>query len=95
MKTTQELIEKIKTDKAFAAEVKAKIKAQKDAGASNYVEALSKIAEELGYEVSEEEIKAFRKAQAEKLDMEQLDLVSGGGIGDILGCYMHSSSMRC
>ena len=92
MKTAQELIEKIKTDEAFAKEVKAKIKEQKDGGAKNYIEAFGNVAKELGFEVSEEEIKAFRGEQVEELDFEQLDLVAGGGIDDYIGCFMHSST---
>ena len=81
MKTANEFIEKYNADEAFRNEVNTKAQALKGNGAENLFAAVVKVAESLGYAVTEDEVKAFRKAQSGELSDELLDSVSGGATG--------------
>ena len=81
MKNANEFIEKYNSDETFRNEVKEKAQAQKGNGAENLFAAVVKAAESLGYAVTEDDVKAFRKAQSGELSDELLDSVSGGAIG--------------
>ena len=93
MGTAQEFIQRIASDEAFAAMVGDKIKEQRDAGAKDYIEAFMNIAPELGYELTEDDIRDYREQQGTELSDEELDQVAGGSddfdwskIASI-GCY--------
>ena len=77
MKTAKEYIERLESDKDFAAQVKEKLKAAKDAGAEDMFAAVSAAAKELGYEISPEQIKEI-SAQSEDISEEELGKVAGG-----------------
>ena len=79
MKNANEFIEKYNSDETFRNEVKEKAQAMKGNGAENLFAAVVKTAESLGYAVTEDDVKAFRKAQSGELSDELLDSVSGGG----------------
>lgn len=85
MKTAREFFEKYDSDEAFKAEVKNQLKAK---GAENLFAAVVKVAESLGYAVTEDEVKEFRKAQSDELSDELLDRVSGGVscVGCVTAC---------
>ena len=79
MKNANEFIEKYNADEAFRNEVNTKAQALKGNGAENLFAAVVRVAESFGYAVTEDEVKAFRKAQSGELSDELLDSVSGGG----------------
>ena len=81
MKTANEFIEKYNADEDFRNEVNTKAQALKGNGEENLFAAVVKVAESLGYAVTEDEVKAFRKAQSGELSDELLDSVSGGATG--------------
>ena len=51
MKTAKEYIERMQSDKDFAAQMQEKVKAAKDAGVEDLFSAISTGAKELGYEI--------------------------------------------
>ena len=77
MKTAKEYIERMQSDKDFAAQIAEKVKAAKDAGAEDLFAAASAAAKELGYEISPEQIKEIG-AQSEDISEEELGKVAGG-----------------
>ena len=79
MKTAKEYIERMQSDKDFAAQIAEKIKAAKDAGAEDLFAAASAAAKELGYEVSPEQVKEI-SAQSEDVSEEELGKVAGGSV---------------
>ena len=81
MKTANELFERFNSDEAFRREIRAMVVALKEGGAENLFAAVVKVAESLGYAVTEDEVKSFRKAQSGELSDELLDSVSGGATG--------------
>ena len=81
MKNANEFFERYHSDEEFRKEVHRKIKPLKEAGAENLFTAVVKVAESLGYAVTEDEVKSFRKAQSGELSDELLDSVSGGATG--------------
>lgn len=78
MKTSKEFFERLVNDEAFAAQVEEAIKAKREAGAANYYETIIPTANELGYEVSEEELDALNKQAELEMSEEELGKVSGG-----------------
>ena len=78
MKNANEFFERYHSDEEFRKEVHRKIKPLKEAGAENLFSAVVKVAESLGYAVTEDDVKAFRKAQSSELSDELLSSVSGG-----------------
>lgn len=78
MKTASEFFERYTADADFRQEIQGKIKAMKEAGTENLFAAVVKVAETLGYAVTEDEAKAFRKAQSGELSDELMDSVAGG-----------------
>ena len=79
MKTAKEYIEAMQSDEAFAAQVKEKVEAAKDAGEEDIFAAVSKAAAELGYEISPDQIREIANAQAgEDISEEELGKVAGG-----------------
>ena len=78
MKASNEFIERYNSDEEFRNEVKAKTQALKGSGAENLFAAVVKVAESLGYAVTEDEVKSFRKAQSGELSDELLDNTAGG-----------------
>lgn len=79
MKTAKEYIERLQSDKDFAAQVKEKLKAAKDAGAEDMFAAVSAAAKELGYEISPEQLKELA-SQSEDVSEEELGKVAGGSV---------------
>ena len=77
MKTAKEYIERMQSDKDFAAQTAEKVKAAKDAGAEDLFAAASAAAKDLGYEISPEQIKEI-SAQSEDISEEELGKVAGG-----------------
>jgi len=89
MKTAKELIEKLKTDEAFAKEFAQAFVAKLEAGAENNSETLITTANESGYELAEADISEVMKSQAEDSEVseEELGKVAGGTlIAFIIGC---------
>ena len=78
MKNANEFIEKYNSDENFRNEVKEKVQSMKRNGAENLFAAVVKVAESLGYAVTEDEVKAFRKAKSGELSDELMSSVSGG-----------------
>ena len=78
MKNANEFIERYNSDEEFRNEVKAKTQALKGSGEENLFAAVVKVAESLGYAVTEDEVKSFRKAQSGELSDELLDNTAGG-----------------
>ena len=86
MKTASEFLEKYASDVAFKREVHDQVKALKEAGAENLFAAVVKVAEALGYAVTEAEVKAYRKDQSCEMSDELLNKVSGGFICGVCVC---------
>ena len=80
MKTAKEYIERMQSDKEFAAQVKEKVKAAKDAGAEDLFAVTSAAAKELGYEISAEQLKEIVASSSEDISEEELSMVAGGSI---------------
>ena len=78
MKTAYEFFERYHSDGDFRNEVKAMTQTLKGNGAENLFAAVVKVAESLGYAVTEDDVKAFRKAQNGELSDELMSSVSGG-----------------
>ncbi len=78
MKTAHEFLEKVSNDEAFAKQVAEGIRAKKEAGAKDYIEALIPVAAELGYEISEEQVQGLISKQTTEISAEELGMVSGG-----------------
>ena len=78
MKNANEFFERYHSDEDFRREVHRKIKPLKEAGAENLFTAVVKVAESLGYAVTEDEVKASRKAKSIELSDELMSSVSGG-----------------
>ena len=74
MKTAKEYVERMRGDKAFAAQMNEKVKALLDAGEKDAFAAVSKAAKELGYEISPEQVREINKPN-EDVSEEEL----GGG----------------
>ena len=83
MKTAEELIERLKTDEAFAMEFVRALDAKLKAGAENNSETLIMAANECGYELSEADINEIMNSQIEdtELSAEELGKVAGGSLG--------------
>ena len=77
MKTAKEYIERMQSDKDFAAQIAEKVKAAKDTGAEDLFAAVSAAAKDLGYEISPEQVKEI-SAQSEDISEEELGKVAGG-----------------
>ena len=86
MKTAMEFFEKYASDGAFKTEVHNQVKALKEAGSENLFAAVVKAAESLGYAVTEDEVKAYRKEQSCEMSDELLNKVSGGFICGVCVC---------
>ena len=78
MKTASEFFEKYASDGAFKTEVRNQVNALKASGAENLFAAVVKVAQSLGYAVTEDEVKAFRRKQSNELSDELLERVAGG-----------------
>ena len=79
MKTAKEYIERMRSDKDFAAQMSEKVKALLDAGEKDVFVAVSKAARELGYEISPEQVKEINKPN-EDISEEELGKLAGGTI---------------
>lgn len=86
MKTASEFFEKYASDGAFKKEVHNQVKALKEAGTENLFAAVAKTAEALGYAVTEDDVKAFRRMQSRELSDELLDNIAGGFPRDCSSC---------
>lgn len=94
MSTTQDFIQRLSSDEAFAAQVRDKVKEQRDA--KDYIEAFMAIGAELGYDLSEEEVRAYRESQGAELSDEELDQVAGGDLwDDIAFSFEQNFSIGC
>ena len=78
MKTANEFFERYNSDGDFRNEVKAMTQTMKGNGAENLFAAVIKVAESLGYAVTEDEVRAYRTAQNGELSDELLGNVSVG-----------------
>ena len=78
MKTAKEFIERMQSDEAFAAQMREKVAAAKEAGAEDLFAAVSAAAKEEGYEISPEQLKEIIQAQMEDVSEEELGKVAGG-----------------
>ena len=86
MKTASEFFEKYASDGAFKKEVHNQVKTLKEGGAENLFAAVVKTADTLGYAVTEDEVKAYRKNQSCEMSDELLNKVSGGFICGVCVC---------
>ena len=77
MKTAKEYIERMRSDKDFAAQMNEKVKALLDAGEKDAFAAVSKAAKELGYEISPEQVREINKPN-EDVSEEELGKLAGG-----------------
>ena len=77
MKTAKEYIERMRSDKDFAAQMNEKVKALLAAGEKDVFAAVSKAARELGYEISPEQVKEINKPN-EDISEEELGKLAGG-----------------
>ena len=77
MKTAKEYIEKMQSDKEFAAQMSEKAKALLAAGEKDVFAAVSKAAKELGYEISPEQVMEINKS-GEDISEEELGKIAGG-----------------
>ena len=77
MKTAKEYIERMRSDKDFAAQMSKKVKALLDAGEKEPFVAISKAAKELGYEISPEQVREINKPN-EDVSEEELGKLAGG-----------------
>ena len=78
MKTAKEYIEKMQSDKEFAAQMSEKAKALLAAGEKDVFAAVSKAAKELGYELSPEQVREINKRN-EDISEEELGKLAGVG----------------
>ena len=78
MNTSKEFFERLQNDEAFAQEVGAKVKEKMDAGETDYKALWLPIANEYGYELTEEELDERYEAAAGELSDEELGKVAGG-----------------
>jgi len=78
MKTFEEFLDELKNDEAFNNELTALVKEEKKNGAASVFEAAAKAAAKLGYDVTEEQLKAQAEAKA-KISEQDLGDISGGG----------------
>ena len=78
MKTAKEFFERIQNDEAFAKEIAEACQAKRDAGATNYYETIIPVAEERGYEVTEENLDSIVENMSSELSEEELGKVAGG-----------------
>ena len=76
MKTAKEYVERMRGDKAFAAQMNEKVKALLDAGEKDAFSAVSKAAKELGYEISPEQVREINKPN-EDVSEEELGKLAG------------------
>lgn len=77
MKTAKEYIERMRSDKDFAAQMSEKAKALLAAGEKDAFAAVSKAAKELGYEISPEQVREINKPN-EDVSEEELGKLAGG-----------------
>ena len=77
MKTAKEYVERMHSDKEFAAQLIEKVKAVRAAGEKDIFVAISKAARELGYEVSPEQVMEINKS-GEDISEEELGKIAGG-----------------
>ena len=77
MKTAKEYIERMRSDKDFAAQMSEKVKALQTAGEKDPFAAVSKAAKELGYDISPEQVKEINKLN-EDVSEEELGKLAGG-----------------
>ena len=77
MKTAKEYIERMQSDKEFAAQMSEKAKALLTAGEKDVFAAVSKAAKELGYELSPEQVREINKRN-EDISEEELGKLAGG-----------------
>ena len=77
MKTAKEYIEKMRSDKDFAAQMSEKVKALQEAGEKDLFAAISKAAQELGYEISPAQVKDINQV-SEDISEEELGKLAGG-----------------
>ena len=78
MKTASEFFEKYASDGAFKKEVHNQVKTLKEGGSENLFAAVVKVAEALGYAVTEDEVRTYRTAHSGELSDELLNNISGG-----------------
>ena len=78
MKSSKEFFERLQNDEAFSKEISDAIAARRDAGARNYYETVIPVAEEHGYEITEEELDEINQYQTQVLSEEELGKVAGG-----------------
>ena len=83
MKTAKEFIEKMQSDRDFAARMGEKVNAAKEAGASDLFAVVSDAAKDLGYEISPEQVKEL-SARSEDISQEELVKVAGGSIWETM-----------
>ena len=83
MKTAKEFIERMQSDEAFAAQMREKVAAAKEAGAEDLFAAVSAAAAELGYEISAEQIKALNAAQSEDVAVVVFHFIDRAGLSRI------------
>ena len=73
-----DFFERYNSDVEFREKVKAMTQTLKGNGAENLFAAVVKVAESLGYAVTEDEARAFRRKQRNELSDELLESVAGG-----------------
>ena len=86
MKTAGEFFERYDSDEDFRKEVQSMIHTLKGNGAENLFAAMAKAAESLGFAVTEDDVKAFRRMQSNELADELLDNIAGGFPRDCSSC---------
>ena len=77
MKTAKEYIERMRSDKDFAAQMNEKTRALLDAGEKDAFAAVSRAAKELGYELSPEQVREIN-LENEDISEEELGKLAGG-----------------
>ena len=78
MNTSKEFFERLQNDEAFAKEVEEKVKEKMDAGEQDYKKFWIPLAQEFGYELTEEELDERYKAATAEISDEELGKVAGG-----------------
>lgn len=71
-------IERLGSDEEFAGKVCEAIAVKREHGATNYYETFIPVANEMGYEISKEELDKIHEMQISNLSEEELGKVSGG-----------------
>ena len=78
MKTSKEFFERLQTDEVFAKEIGEKAKEKVEAGERDYKKLWIPLAEQYGYELTDEEIDEIQEKMATELSDEELGKVAGG-----------------